>query len=127
IIFFPPDVPLAEQDIRTHFQRLSFYAYNYWQILPPLQLIGGVAYDWIRFPQNFRAAPVSAQETETDGLSPKAGFIWRPSRTATVRFAYTRSLAGASTDQTFLLEPSQVAGINQSFRSIIPESISGAE
>jgi len=36
-------------------------------------------------------------------------------------------LSGASIDQSFQLEPSQVAGFNQSFRSIIPESIQGAE
>ena len=35
-------------------------------------------------------------------------------------------MAGASLDQSHELEPSQVAGFVQSFRSIIPESIAGA-
>jgi hypothetical protein len=52
--------------------------------------------------------------------------IWTPLDKTTVRFAYTRSLAGASVDQSYQLEPSQVAGFVQSFRSIIPESIAGA-
>jgi hypothetical protein len=36
-------------------------------------------------------------------------------------------VGGASIDQSFLLEPSQVAGIDQSFRSIVPESIGGSQ
>src|SRR5439155_9077972 len=55
-----------------------------------------------------------------------AGLIWTPAKNTTVRAAYTRSLAGASVDQSFQLEPSQVAGFLQSFRSIIPESVAGA-
>jgi len=127
IIFFDPDAPLASQDLRSHFHRFTFYGYQYWQIVPVLQLVGGLAYDWLKFPENFRFAPVSRQERDIEGFSPKAGFIWNPFRATTFRFAYTRSIAGASVDQTFLLEPSQVAGLNQSFRSIIPESVAGAE
>jgi len=40
--------------------------------------------------------------------------------------ASTRSFSGASLDQSYQLEPSQVAGFVQSYRSIIPESIAGA-
>jgi outer membrane receptor protein involved in Fe transport len=60
-----------------------------------------------------------------DQLSPKAGLIWTPLDDTTFRFAYTRSLAGASLDQSYQLEPSQVAGFIQSYRSIIPESVVG--
>ena len=59
-------------------------------------------------------------------FSPKAGLIWTPTENTTARFAYTRSLAGASLDQSYQLEPSQVAGFVQSYRSLIPESIAGA-
>lgn len=124
--YFDPSVPLAEQDLTSEFQRASLYGYHYWQILPPLQLVAGLSYDRVTFPENFRAPPFSDATETRDQLSPKAGFIWTPTKSTAVRFAYTRSLAGASLDQTFLLEPSQVAGFNQSFRSIIPESISGA-
>jgi hypothetical protein len=51
--------------------------------------------------------------------------IWTPLDGTTFRFAYTRSLAGASLDQSYQLEPSQVAGFIQSYRSIIPESVVG--
>jgi tetratricopeptide (TPR) repeat protein len=117
--------PPPPQDFTSLFKRISFYGYHQWQIFEPLQLIGGVTYDHITYPENFRSAPISGNETTADQVSPKAGFIWTPLDKTTVRFAYTRSLAGASVDQSYQLEPSQVAGFVQSFRSIIPESIAG--
>jgi outer membrane receptor protein involved in Fe transport len=116
----------APQDITSLFKRISFYGYHQWQIFEPLQLIGGVTYDHITYPENFRSAPISGNETAADQVSPKAGLIWTPLDDTTFRFAYTRSLGGASLDQSYQLEPSQVAGFVQSFRSIIPESIAGA-
>jgi outer membrane receptor for monomeric catechols len=126
-VFFDQNAPAAQQNIRSDFDRFSFYGYHYWQLLPPLQLVGGLAYDWLRFPENYRIAPISTQEQTTDQFSPKAGFIWTPAEKTTVRFAHTRSLSGADVDQGFQLEPSQVAGFNQSFRSILPESVGGAQ
>ena len=84
-----------------------------------------MTYDHITCPENFRSAPISGNETTADQVSPKAGLIWTPLDDTTFRFAYTRSLGGASLDQSYQLEPSQVAGFVQSFRSIIPESIAG--
>ena len=117
--------PAADQDNASLFRRISFYGYHQWQIFEPLQLIGGVAYDRITFPENFRTAPVSGNGRTENQISPKAGMIWTPLKDSTVRFAYTRSLAGASVDQSYQIEPSQVAGFVQSFRSVIPESIAG--
>ena len=122
---FPP-TPTADQDITSLFKRISFYGYHQWQIFEPLQLIGGLAYDRITFPQDFRTAPVSGNEQTEDQISPKAGLIWTPLENTTARFAFTRSLSGASVDQSYQLEPSQVAGFIQNYRSIIPESIAGA-
>jgi tetratricopeptide (TPR) repeat protein len=117
--------PPPQQDITSLFKRISFYGYHQWQIFEPLQLIGGLAYDHLTFPENSLLAPISGQEKTMDKISPKAGLIWTPADKTTVRFAYTRSLAGASVDQSYQLEPSQVAGFVQSFRSLIPESIAG--
>jgi len=125
-VFPDPPTPAAQQDITSLFKRISFYGYHQWQIFESLQLIGGVTYDHITYPENFRSAPISGNETTADQVSPKAGLIWTPLDKTTVRFAYTRSLAGASVDQSYQIEPSQVAGFVQSFRSIIPESIAGA-
>jgi outer membrane receptor protein involved in Fe transport len=118
--------PAAQQDITSVFKRASFYGYHQWQVFDPLQLIGGLAYDRITFPENFRTAPLSGNEKTVDQFSPKAGLIWTPAKNTTARFAYTRSLSGASLDQSYQLEPSQVAGFIQNYRSIIPESIAGA-
>ena len=115
----------AQQDITSLFKRISFYGYHQWQIFEPLQLIGGVTYDHITYPENFQNAPISGNETTADQVSPKAGLIWTPADKTAVRFAYTRSLAGASLDQSCQIEPSQVAGFIQNYRSIIPESIAG--
>jgi tetratricopeptide (TPR) repeat protein len=117
----------AAQDFSSLFRRWSFYGYEMWRPADPLQIIGGVSYDRITFPANFRNAPLSADEVTLDQLSPKAGLIWTPSKDTTLRFAYTRSVTGPSLDQSIQLEPSQVAGFVQSYRSLIPESIVGAQ
>ena len=72
--------PAADQDLSSPFRRISFYGYHQWQVLDSLQLIGGLTYDWLAYPENFRTAPLSEEETQTDGLSPKAGMIWSPAR-----------------------------------------------
>ena len=125
-IFFPqPPTPAADQDFLTHFERASAYGYHFWNLPWNFELIGGLSYDRLVFPKNFRFAPISPETETTDKISPKAGLIWTPTKRTTLRFAYTRSLTGASFDQSFQLEPSQIAGFIQSYRSIIPESVSG--
>jgi Tfp pilus assembly protein PilF len=127
VFIFPPSPePVADQDITSVFRRISFYGYHQWRIFEPLQLIGGLAYDRITFPENSRTAPVSGNGRTEDEISPKAGMIWTPLHDTAVRFAYTRSLAGASMEQSHQIEPSQVAGFIQNYRSVIPESIAGA-
>jgi Flp pilus assembly protein TadD len=126
VAFPDPPEPAANQNIDSLFRRFSIYGYYFWRVVAPLQLIGGATYDHMTFPQNFRAAPLSTAEETVERVSPKAGLIWTPARDTTVRFAYTRSLAGAGRDQSFQLEPAQVAGFVQSYRSIIPESVAGA-
>jgi len=125
-LFPDPPAPAAQQDINSLFRRISVYAYHQWEIIDSLELIGGLTYDRMAFPENFRTAPISAKEQTANDISPKAGLIWRPALNTVARFAYARALAGASLDQSYQLEPSQVAGFVQSFRSIIPESVAGA-
>jgi len=114
------------QDIDSDFERASVYAYYQYRVLDPLLLVGGVSYDHLKYPGNFRYAPLTEDEDTIGQVSPKAGLVWTPLRGTTVRAGYSRSLGGVSFDQSFRLEPSQVAGINQAYRSVIPDAVSGA-
>ena len=124
--FYFPDQPPGLENFNQSFERISAYGYDLWKPLDALQLIGGLSFDWLSFPRNFQFAPLSAGQQKETQWSPKAGFIWTPRAGATFRGAYTRSLSGASLEQSVQIEPSQVAGFNQLFRSIIPESVAGA-
>ncbi len=114
------------QDIRVGFERWSVYGYESLHLGDHLLLVGGISYDWLRYPENFRATPFSEREKKIDKILPKAGLVWSPTAGSAVRAAYTQSLGGAGVDQGLSLEPTHVAGINQSFRSLIPEAIAGA-
>ncbi len=123
---FPdPPEPSSLQNLEDNFKRLTVYGYHQWDMLRCLQLSGGLAYDWLAFPENGWNAPLSFKEDTVDQLSPKAGVIWTPAPGTVARFAYTRSLGGMQMDQSLRLEPSQVAGFVQAFRSVIPESMVG--
>jgi outer membrane receptor protein involved in Fe transport len=95
-------------------------------LIDPIWLTAGLSYDRLHYPVNVDSPPVSADETTTDRVSPKAGFIWTPWPETTLRGAYTRSLGGLFYDNSVRLEPVQVAGFNQAYRSLIPESIAGS-
>jgi tetratricopeptide (TPR) repeat protein len=134
-IFVPPPPPIGEppgrftianQNLTVRPERVSIYGYHSWQVFDPLLLVGGLSYDQIRYPQNWNSFPISDRQARKEQWSPKAGVVWTPARGTTVRGAYTRSLSGTSLDQSFRMEPTQVAGLNQSFRSLISESLVGA-
>lgn len=115
------------QNIEPNLQRWTAYGYAQWRVVEPLRLFGGLTYDHLRFPANHRFAPLLNGEETREQWSPKAGLLWNVTRSSTVRAAYTRSLSGVSLDQSYRLEPSQVAGFNQSWRGLIPESVVGAQ
>jgi hypothetical protein len=116
---------LTNQAIETDLNRFSVYLYDHWQPWERLQLTAGVSYDWLEYPVNNDTFPVTAGETDTDQISPKAGFIFSPWRDGHLRGVYTRSLGGVYFDQSLRLEPTQIAGFNQAFRSLAPESAAG--
>ena len=117
---------VVSQDFDSDFERLAAYAYDQWQLVPALGLTAGLSYDWLTFPENFRSPPLSPDPETRDQVSPKVGAVWTPHRHTTVRAAYAQSLGGASLDQSVRLEPAQVAGFLQAPRSLIPESVAGA-
>jgi hypothetical protein len=124
--FFPSfPVNSLDQAFDQNIERLSAYGYYFWELLDSLQLTAGATYDWLTYPQDFRISPISGGQQTEGQVSPKAGLIWTPFKDTVLRAAYTRSLGGASLEQSYQLEPSEVAGFNQLFRSIIPESVEG--
>ncbi len=116
---------LADQRVEPGFARLSGYVYHHWRPVQALRFTAGLSYDRLDFPRNADVAPVSAGETDADLLSPKLGVVWSPWEHTHLRAAWTRSLGGLYFDQSVRLEPAQVAGFNQVFRSLIPESVIG--
>jgi outer membrane receptor protein involved in Fe transport len=119
-------VPL-EQHVEPNLLRLTAYGYAQWQVVEPVSLFGGLSYDHLQYPANHRFAPLLSGEETREQWSPKAGLLWKITPASTLRAAYTRSLGGASLDQSYRLEPSQVAGLNQAWRGLIPESVAGAQ
>ena len=71
--FFPPlPDPSLQQAITSLFRRISFYGYHQWQIFDPLQLIGGVTYDRITFPEDFRDRPRFSAGNNTPANFPES-------------------------------------------------------
>lgn len=115
----------VDQSGRPDLERGTVYAYDQWQFWPTLLLSAGLTYDHLTYPENYRLAPLSNGEDRRDELSPKGGFVFTPFRDTVLRGAYFRSLGGVGYDQAIRLEPSQIAGFNQSYFSLIPESVAG--
>ena len=108
--------------VRAEFERVSIYGYYQLRLGHALRLTAGGTYDWERFPLDINDPPLSSQESERGRLSPKVGLDWTLAEGTRLRAAYTRSMSGLLNDSSTLIEPSEVAGFNQAFRSLIPES-----
>ena len=118
--------PAAAQHSETSMHQLSLYAYDYFRPAKWITLIGGVSWDHIEHPDNFRNPPVNDRERKRERVSAKAGFTLEPSRWVTLRGVYGESLGGVTFDESVRLEPVQIAGFNQAFRTVISESIAGS-
>jgi tetratricopeptide (TPR) repeat protein len=118
--------PAARQHAEVDFERLSFYTYDYWSLNPCLTLIGGITWDHIEHPENFRNPPVSDRSREDEEWSAKVGFTYTPSRRFSARGIYAEGLGGVTYDESVRLEPVQLAGFNQAYRTVISESIAGS-
>lgn len=120
------ETPAVEQHSVVDFERMSLYAYDYWTVMPGLTLIGGASWDRIEHPDNFRNPPVNDLQRDDEEFSGKFGFTYVPSRWVTLRGAYTEGLGGVTFDESVRLEPVQLAGFNQAYRTVISESIAGS-
>lgn len=118
--------PAADQHSETDIERTSLYVYDYYSPVSWLTLIGGVAWDRLDHPDNFRNPPVNDKQREEQQVSGKLGFTMTPSRWFHLRGAYAEGLGGVTFDESVRLEPSQVAGFNQAYRTVLSESIAGS-
>ncbi len=120
--FLPPVVASYSEP----FERVTGYGYLTVEPVEKLWLIGGVSYDHLEMPSNFRSLPQSGGTEDRELVGPKAALVWNPLPLATLRGIYSRSLGGVSLDESYRLEPAQLAGFAQAFRSVISESIAGS-
>jgi hypothetical protein len=108
------------------FQRGSLYAYHTQEVLDHLRVTAGLAYDSLDYPANFRSAPVSGESRHLDQLSPKAGLVWNLPPTVTLRGMAAQTVGGLSYEDSVRLDPTQLAGFSQAFRSVISEAEAGS-
>ncbi|MGC8886174.1 MAG: TonB-dependent receptor domain-containing protein [Verrucomicrobiia bacterium] len=123
--FLAPRYPARTETLDYDVRRASAYAYHTYRIFEPLQLHIGVVYDWVSFPINSEVPPLGRGEIHKDQVSPKVGLTYTPFKNTTLRAVYTRSLGGMYFDDSVRLEPVQMAGFNQAFRGLIPDSVAG--
>ena len=126
----PDEVPLfldppAKQQFSVNFERISIYLYETWRFAPWLSVTGGVTYDHLTQPDNFRSPPLNGRTRTLEHVSPKIGLLITPWSGATVRAAYATAINGASFDESVRLEPTQVAGFLQAYRTVASESLIG--
>jgi hypothetical protein len=125
-VLFPGlEVYSTNQDYNTTLQRGNVYGYYSLQVLAPLRLTAGLSYDHLWFPENTDFPPISNRQASEDLLSPKGGLLFTPWKRGLFRGFYARSLGGLFFDNSVRLEPTQIAGFNQAYRSLIPESVEG--
>ena len=120
------DMPPADQHTSVDFERVNLYLYNTFRFTPWLSANLGATYDILDYPQNFRTPPINERQASLSRFSPKAGLTLQPWRGAVVRGAYTEGISGTSFDESVRLEPTQVAGFLQAYRTIISESLIGS-
>lgn len=118
--------PAAETAISEPLERLSLYAYTTVEPWQRVWLTAGLTYDDLVAPENWRHPPVSPGTSTTRHWGPKAGAVWEAFPSLTLRAAYSRSMAGVTLDESFRLEPAQIAGFPHAFRTVISESLVGS-
>ena len=118
--------PPVDDGNSVQFERINCYLYDTWHPAGWLSITGGVTYDSMHYPDNFRSPPLNDDQAAREQFSPKAGFAAQPWRGATLRGAYAKAIGGTSFDESVRLEPTQVQGFLQSYRSVISESLVGA-
>jgi len=117
--------PVTTDAVSSSVKRGDAYGYYTLRICEPLRLVGGASYDHLEFPRNADLPPLAAGQASRDLLAPKAALLFAPWERGLFRASYTKSLGGLYFDNSVRLEPTQLGGFNQAYRSLIPESVAG--
>ncbi len=120
------DDPPADFKFKEGFNRVNLYLYLLWEVLKDLTVTTGVSYDRLDYPLNFLTSPISSGQLDDEQVSPKVGINWDINNQISIRGSYNQSIGGVSFDQSVRLEPSQISGFTQGFRSLISESTVGS-
>jgi len=116
---------MTDQTTSPSLERINGYGYYQWRPITEFRFTAGLSYDDLTFPRNVDLPPVRRDEAHRSLLGPKVGFTLEPWRDGWLRGGWTRSLGGLYFDNSIRLEPTQVAGATDAFRSLIPESVEG--
>jgi tetratricopeptide (TPR) repeat protein len=117
--------PVTDQRFDEPLRRVNAYLVEHWQVLERLQLIAGLGYDRLEHPLNSEVAPLTEGTRTRERVGPRAGVLATPWSDGRLRAGYSRSLGGQYFDDSVRLEPAQIAGFPQAFRSLLPESVGG--
>ena len=116
----------GDRAVQADLDRASCYIYETWRPVERLSLTAGLAWDEMQYPANFRRPPLLEGQQRVSRWLPKAALVWEAAPWWVIRGAYARSQGGISLDESFRLEPVQLAGFSQAFRTLIPESLVGS-
>jgi len=117
---------LSQTHLDGMLERTGLYAYETWHPISPLALTVGVAWEYQKRPVNFLSAPLAETVTNISRVLPKLGLLWEIQPNVTLRSMYSRSVTGVSLEQSYRLEPVQLNGFSQEFRTVIPAAIGGS-
>ena len=125
-LLVPDAIDSAGSGSSTHdFTRWSAYGYYTHEVNKELSLIGGLALEGIDFPDGLQSSPRTSSRKQEKLLSPKLGLLWQANDNWVLRAAASRSLSGYSIEDQLRLEPSQLAGLVTSYRSLVPTTVAG--
>jgi len=118
--------PPADDTVEADLDRITVYGYETLKLTERLRVTGGLSYEHLRYPRNFRSPPITDGEETRERLNPKAALVWEVNSATTLRGMYSKFLGGVTLDESFRLEPAQLAQFGQAYRTIIPESLVGS-
>lgn len=120
------DRPASDTSFSAEFERLSVYVYSTLRLGPAVSVLGGITYDRLEYPLNIRIPPLQDDHEQIEHWSPKVALFLQPARWLRLRGFYSEAISGVSLDESFRLEPAQLAGFPQGFRTLLNESVGGS-